>query len=105
MRASILKVDELGGDSIAFPIIGTGNLRFPPREAGGIMLDEAVAVCQNNPLISVKDVRFVLYHGDQGLIDAFTQEGTSLQNKYRKTVEVVTGKVVKYLNFSVFDLT
>lgn len=102
MRASILKVDELGGDSIAFPIIGTGNLCFPPGEAGRIMLDEAVTVCQNNPLISVKDVRFVLYHGDQGLIDAFTQEATSLQNKYRKTVEVVTGKVVKILEFLSF---
>ena len=66
------------------------------------MLDEAVTVCQNNPLISVKDVRFVLYHGDQALIDAFTQEGTSLQNKYRKTVEIVTGKVAKILEFLSF---
>ena len=48
MQASILKVNELGEDSIAVPIIGTGHLCFPPREAGRIMLDEAVTVCQNN---------------------------------------------------------
>ena len=91
MLKSLVKVTELGGNSIAFPVIGTGNLSFPPHEASRIMLDEAVTFCQNNPHSSVKDIRFVLFHGDQAVIDAFKQEGNSLQARHRKTVEVVQG--------------
>ena len=94
VRKSILKVNELGGDSIAFPIIGTGKLSFPPHEACRIMLDEAVTVCKNNPQSSVKDVGFVLFHGNQGVIDAFKQEGSNLQKKYCKNVEVVQGNLL-----------
>lgn len=91
MLKSLVKVTELGGNSIAFPVIGTGNLSFPPYEASRIMLDEAVTFCQNNPHSSVKDIRFVLFHGYQAVIDAFKQKGNSLQAKHRKTVEVVQG--------------
>ena len=91
MQKSLLKVTEFGGDSIAFPVIGTGKLSFPPHEASRIVLDEAVKFCQDNPHSSVKDIRFVLYHGDQTVIDVFKQEGNNLQAKYRKTVEVVQG--------------
>lgn len=91
VRKSLSKVTEIGGDSVAFPVIGTGNLAFPSQEASRILLDEAVAFCQANPLSSLKDIRFVLFHGDQGVIDAFQQEGNSLKEKYRKVVEVVQG--------------
>ena len=91
---------EFGGDSIAFPVIGAGNLSFPPHEASRIMLDEAVAFCRMNPQSSVKDIRFVLFHGDQPVIGAFKREGRSLQEKHRKTVEVVQGDIFTfYFNF------
>ena len=80
---------------MAFPLIGTGNLAFPPHEASRIMLDEAVTFCQNNTQSSVKDVRFILFHGDQRVIDAFKQESVALQAKYRKTVEVVQGDLTQ----------
>lgn len=72
-------------------MIGTGNLAFPPHESSRIMLDEAFTFCQNNPPSLVKDIRFVLFHGDQTVIDAFKKESNALQAKTRKVVEVVQG--------------
>ncbi|XP_078381956.1 protein mono-ADP-ribosyltransferase PARP15-like [Oculina patagonica] len=95
VQKSLVKVTELGGSSVAFPVIGTGNLAFPPHEASRIMLDEAVKFCQNNPHSLVKEIRFVLFHGDQAVIDAFKQESTALQTKNRKTVEVVQGDLTQ----------
>lgn len=77
------KGEELGGTSIAFPIIGAGNLNFPRNEASRIMLDEVVGFCQSNPSSTVKDIRFVVYQQDQALITAFGQEMASLQSQHR----------------------
>ena len=95
VQKSLDKVTELGGSSVAFPLIGTGNLAFPAHEASRIMLDETVTFCQNNAQSSVKDVRFILFRGDQRVIDAFKQESAALQAKYRKTVEVVQGDLTQ----------
>lgn len=77
------KGEELGGTSIAFPVIGAGNLNFPRNEASRIMLDEVVDFCQSNPSSTVKDIRFVVYQQDQALITAFGQEMASLQSQHR----------------------
>ena len=100
VQRSLVKVNELGGISISFPLIGTGRLNFPPREASRIMLEEAVSFCQNNPQSLVTDIRFILFHGNQGVIDAFKLESNALQEKYegvkrRKTVEVVQGDLTQ----------
>ena len=55
------------------------------------MLGEAFTFCQNNPDSLVKDIRFVLFHGDQTVIDAFKKESNTLEAKNRKVVEVVQG--------------
>ena len=80
------KVDELKGNSIAFPVIGTGNLHFPPNEASRIMLDEVINVCSSNPHFCVKDIRFVVFDQDQSLIAAFQQEMNSLQMNLGGTI-------------------
>ncbi len=107
VRKSLCKVDELKGSSIAFPVIGTGNLQFPRNEASRIMLDEVVNFCHNNPHSSVKDIRFVIFDQDQSLIAAFEQEissfqislGMSLPNENELTwwrkVEVVQGNLTQ----------
>ena len=100
VHLSLVEVTELGGISIAFPLIGTGRLAFPPREASRIMLEEAVSFCQNNPQSLLTDIRFILFHEDQGVIDAFKQESNAMQEKFegvkrRETVEVVQGDLTQ----------
>ncbi|KAJ7377463.1 positive regulation of interleukin-4-mediated signaling pathway [Desmophyllum pertusum] len=105
VKKSLVKVDELGGSSVAFPVIGTGRLAFPPHEASRIMLNEAVAFCSNNPLSLVKDIRFLLFHGDQGVIDAFKQESNPLHAKPdRKTVDVVQGDLTQELTDAIVNI-
>ena len=76
------KADELGGTSIAFPVIGAGNLNFPPAAASRIMLEETINFCQINPSSVVKDIRFAVFQQDQALTTAFAQEVATLQSKY-----------------------
>ena len=59
------------------------------------MLGEAVKFCKNNPHSSVKDIRFVLFHGNEAVIDAFKQESNNLRSKNRKTVEVIQGDLTQ----------
>ena len=72
-------------------MIGTGNLAFPPHKSSWIMLNEALTFCQSNPHSLVKDIRFVLFHGDQAVLDAFKEESNNLQAQNRKVVEVAQG--------------
>ena len=88
-------MNDLGGNSVAFPVIGTGKLAFPPKEASRIMLEEAVAFCKKNPNSLVKEIRFILFQGNQAVIDAFKQESAALRAKNRKTVEVVQGDLTQ----------
>ena len=76
---------------MAFPVIGTGNLAFPPHESSKIMLNEALKFCQSNPHSLVKDIRFVSFRGDQAVIDAFKKESNNLLAENRQVVEVVQG--------------
>lgn len=95
VQKSLNKVAELGGSSIAFPLIGSGNLGFPSRDASRIMLDEAVKFCLNDSQSLVRDIRFVLFHGDQRVIDAFKLESAALQARFYTTVEVVQDDLTK----------
>lgn len=95
VQKSLVKVAELGGKSVAFPVIGTGKLAFPPDESSRIMLDAALTFCKNTPHSLVKDIRFVLFHGDQAVVDAFKKESNAFQAKNRQVVEVVQGDLSK----------
>ena len=55
--------------SIALPAMGTGNLSFPRDVVAETMFNSVIDFSKKNPGISVKDVRFVLYPGDQPTID------------------------------------
>ena len=59
-RNSLLRADELGLFSIAFPSIGTGVGGFPMRECAEIMLGEAKQFL-NERNTSLKEVIFVLW--------------------------------------------
>ena len=69
--------------SIAFPVIGTGNFNFPRDAASKIMLEETISFCQANPASNVRDIRFVVFHGDQALTAAFKQEMDKLRAKHK----------------------
>lgn len=59
------------------------------------MLDAALTFCKNTPHSLVKDIRFVLFHGDQTVVDAFKKESNAFQAKNRHVVEVVQGDLSK----------
>ena len=69
--------------SIAFPVIGSGNLNFPRDAASRIMLEEAISFCQANSGSKVQDIRFVVFQGDQALTAAFKQEMEKLRAKHK----------------------
>ena len=85
-------------------MIGTGNLAFPPHESSWIMLNEALMFCRNNPLSLVKDIRFVLFHGDRAVIDAFKRESSNLQAENRKVVEVVQGDLSQEITDAIVNI-
>ncbi|PFX11672.1 Poly [ADP-ribose] polymerase 14, partial [Stylophora pistillata] len=74
--------ETLGANSIAFPVIGTGNLHFPRDTASRIMLEETINFCQTNPASNLRDIRFVVFNQDQALTAAFKQEMDKLQPKH-----------------------
>ena len=89
------KADELGGASIAFPVIGTGNLNFPPDAASRIMLEETITFCQTNPSSVVKDIRFAVFQQDQALTTAFAQEFDKLKSKYSVRPGYTVGGILR----------
>ena len=82
MQRCLQKGEELRMTSIAFPVIGTGKLKFPSNTASKIMLEEVFSFCHANTSSSLKDVRFVVYQQDQGLIRAFGQEIANFRSKH-----------------------
>ena len=46
------------------------------------MLEETISFCQANPASNVRDIRFVVFHGDQALTTAFKQEMDKLRSKH-----------------------
>ena len=94
---------EIGGDSIAFPVIGTGKLNFPPNEACRIMLDETLKFCQNNPRHSyLKDIRFIAFRHNQRTIDALRHEMDTIQET-RRTKRVQLGEEKRRLSVEVIN--
>ena len=52
--------------SIAFPALGTGNLRYPGDEVAKAMIEAVIEYTEKNPNSSIKDVKIVIYHLDHG---------------------------------------
>ena len=69
-KSSLLRADELGIKSIAFPALGTGVGGFPMAECARIMISE---VCQHlAKKTGLEKVVFALF--DQSAYEAFKQE-------------------------------
>ena len=83
MQKCLQKGEELGAKSIAFPVIGTGNLGFPRDAASRIMLEETISFCGANPGSNVQDIRFVVFEQDQTLTAAFKREIAKLTAKHK----------------------
>ena len=50
--------------SIAFPALGTGNLRYPGDEVAKAMIEAVIEYTEKNPNSSIKDVKIVIYSQD-----------------------------------------
>ncbi len=83
VQKCLQKGEELRAESIAFPVIGTGELKFPHDATSRIMLEETVSFCQANPGSYVRDIQYVVYQHDHALTAAFKQEMDKLQAKYK----------------------
>ena len=75
--------EQLGVKSIAFPVVGTGNLNFPRDAASRIMLEETIRFCQANSGSKVQNIRFVVFEQDQALTAAFKEEMNKLNAKHK----------------------
>ncbi|XP_078603208.1 protein mono-ADP-ribosyltransferase PARP14-like [Branchiostoma floridae x Branchiostoma japonicum] len=64
--------DEDGYTSIAFPAMGTGNLKYPRDVAVSCMYDEILSFSQDNPGTTLQDVRIIVF--DQPTVQAFETE-------------------------------
>jgi O-acetyl-ADP-ribose deacetylase (regulator of RNase III) len=68
-RNSLLRAEEKGIATVAFPAVGTGIAGFPMRECAEIMLEEVVKHLQGET--SLRQVRFVLF--DNTALEVFQQ--------------------------------
>ena len=79
-RNSLLRAQENGAKSIAFPAVGTGIAGFPMKDCARIMLEEVVEHLKGKT--SVAQVRFVLF--DQAALATFRQVWDEMRKKERK---------------------
>jgi O-acetyl-ADP-ribose deacetylase len=63
-RSSLIRAEELGMSSIAFPAFGTGVGGFPADIAAEAMIEECVSFCRKGTALSLKQIRFVLFSED-----------------------------------------
>ena len=54
-----------GHQSITFPALGTGNLRYPVNEVAKAMIEAMIEYVEGNPDTTIHDVRIVIYNLDK----------------------------------------
>ncbi len=64
MKTLLVEAHKAGFSSIAFPAMGTGNLKYPPDTVAKAMFQAFLSFGTNNSGTSIKDVRFILYDKD-----------------------------------------
>lgn len=55
--------------SITFPALGTGNLRYPVKEVSKAMIEAVIDYAEANPKSSIRDVRIVIFSKDKPTIE------------------------------------
>jgi poly [ADP-ribose] polymerase 10/14/15 len=63
-----------GHSSIAFPAIGTGNLNYPHNVVAEEMFKSVIAFGSTKSIKKLLDVRFILYHRDDKIIQVFNNK-------------------------------
>ena len=48
--------------SIAFPVLGVGNLGYPVDEVAKGMIEAMIEYTEGNPTSSIRDVKIVIFH-------------------------------------------
>lgn len=80
-----------GHNSISFPAIGTGHLRFPKQEAAYIMLEAVAAFAQT--VQTKMDVYFVIFPSDRDTFQVvfciFCQDFGILSNNFFKIIYIL----------------
>ncbi|KAK3598153.1 hypothetical protein CHS0354_013662, partial [Potamilus streckersoni] len=66
------QADKSGFKSMAFPALGTGNLRFPADEVGKLIFQCIQNFGKKRPKTSLKDIALVVFPSDITNIKAFT---------------------------------
>jgi poly [ADP-ribose] polymerase 10/14/15 len=69
MKAVLTKSHGANMTSIAVPAIGTGNLGIPPNMVACWMFGEVEDFSRSHARTSLRDIRFVVYHGDKPTCD------------------------------------
>ncbi len=68
METLLKNADAAGYSSLAFPAMGTGQLKFPKNMAAKIMFEATKAFANSGNAKNLKDVIFVLYDKDKECI-------------------------------------
>ncbi|XP_048202716.1 protein mono-ADP-ribosyltransferase PARP14 isoform X2 [Perognathus longimembris pacificus] len=72
--------EKLSLQSIGFPAIGTGNLRFPKTVFADLIISEVLKFSSNNQLKTLQEVQFLLHPTDHENIQAFSDEFSKRNN-------------------------
>ncbi|XP_027630021.1 protein mono-ADP-ribosyltransferase PARP14 isoform X2 [Tupaia chinensis] len=86
--------ESLSFKSIAFPAIGTGNLRFPKTVFAELIISEVFKFSSKNQLTALQEVFFMLHPSDYENIQAFSDEFARRANN-----KVVNDKTPKAEDF------
>ncbi|XP_031446538.1 protein mono-ADP-ribosyltransferase PARP14-like isoform X2 [Phasianus colchicus] len=70
----LMKTEEFGLNSITFPAIGTGGLRFPNTVVSKLIFDEVFKFSSSHSRKTLQEVHFLLHPDDTHNIQAFTSE-------------------------------
>ena len=59
------KADEHNFAALAFPALGTGNLKFQSNFVANIIKETVEKYCNDNPNTTIRKIVFVIYHKDE----------------------------------------
>ncbi|KAM5334735.1 protein mono-ADP-ribosyltransferase PARP14 [Glossophaga mutica] len=81
IRKCLETTENLSLKSIAFPAIGTGNLKFPKTVFAELIISEVFKFSSNNQPTALQEVCFLLHPNDHANIQAFSDEFDRRANK------------------------
>uniref|UniRef100_A0A8C5Q2L0 Poly [ADP-ribose] polymerase n=1 Tax=Leptobrachium leishanense TaxID=445787 RepID=A0A8C5Q2L0_9ANUR len=74
VSACLNTADSNNKQSISFPAIGTGNLKFPKDKTASLMFEEFLSFSSKGGVQHLQEICVVLHPSDNGCIMAFSQE-------------------------------